>query len=336
MRELGLEDELRSVATESRFANFYKKDGKLVRELSYQVINKNLADSILATRGSIHQVLFEAIKGLVEIRFGNTISSSAQNDNKVSVILSDGSIINADLLIISEGLRSQTREKIWNDSTVEDFNVFYAAGRLAGSHSYKVGSFQTYRGIKKMIAVLPLNENELALQCYIHTTANIDHVNAIENGILSGSFSDFNDTVKTLIKNLEIKKGIFSDRMGMVQIPRLNQGRTVLLGDAGYCPTSFSGMGASLAIYGAKALVHFIDQLPGDMDKALDNFNKLMQPIILKFQDNARKNAKTFLPMSNTSLSLNNILLEHIPDYFISKKISGELTLTVEQRKFQF
>lgn len=201
MRELGLEEKLRAIATQSHFANFYKKDGELVRELSYGVINKNLADSILATRGDIHRVLFEAIKDDVEIRYGSTIQSSAQNDNKVSVVLSDGSIVNADLLIIAEGLRSQTREKIWNGSTVEDFNIFYAAGRLEGRHSYKVGSFQTYRGIKKMLAVLPLSENELALQCYIHHTANIDLAGAIENGILSNSFPGFNDQVTGLLKN---------------------------------------------------------------------------------------------------------------------------------------
>jgi 2-polyprenyl-6-methoxyphenol hydroxylase-like FAD-dependent oxidoreductase len=335
MRELGLEDKLRTIAAQSRFANFFKKNGALVRELSYGVINKNLADSILATRGDIHHVIFEAIKNVVEIRYGTTIQSSAQNDDKVSVILSDGGIINADLLIISEGLRSQTREKIWRDSSVEDFNIFYAAGRLEGIHSYKVGSFQTYRGIKKMLAVLPLNENELALQCYIHNKADVNQTGAIENGILSDSFLGFNDRVTGLIRKLEMKGGIFSDKIGMVHIPHLNQGRTVLLGDAGYCPTSFSGMGASLAIYGAKALVHFIDQQPNDINKALEDFNKLMQPIVLKFQNNARKNAKTFLPMNNTRLKLNDFLLKYTPDYFITRKLSGELTLTDQQRKFQ-
>jgi 2-polyprenyl-6-methoxyphenol hydroxylase-like FAD-dependent oxidoreductase len=93
-------------------------------------------------------------------------------------------------------------------------------------------------------------------------------------------------------------------------------------------------MGASLAIYGAKALVHFIGQSPDDVDGALERFNQLMQPVIFKFQQNARKNARTFLPASNRSLELNNIIFKYVPNYFISKKMSGELTLTDRQKNF--
>src|SRR3954465_7640272 len=60
MKELDLEDKLRSIATKSHFVNFYEKDGKLVRNLSFEIINKRLVDSVMATRGGIHQVIFEA------------------------------------------------------------------------------------------------------------------------------------------------------------------------------------------------------------------------------------------------------------------------------------
>jgi 2-polyprenyl-6-methoxyphenol hydroxylase-like FAD-dependent oxidoreductase len=334
MNELGLEEKLRAVATKSNFANFYKRDGELVREISYELINKNLNDSIMATRGGIHGVLVEDIQDKVEIRYGTTIRSAIQNNHQVDVILSDNNSFSVDLLIISEGLRSPTRNMFWNDLPVEDFNVFYAAGRLQRRHTYRVGCFQTYRGIRKMLAVLPLSENELALQCYIQHTTDVDLTKAIEGGILSGSFPDFNTEVLSLIEELETKGGIFSDKMGMVHVSNLHKGRVVLLGDAGYCPTSFSGMGASLAIYGAKALVHFIDLSPDNVDGALERFNQLMQPVILKFQRNARKNARTFLPANNRSLQLNNFVFKYVPDYLISKKISGELTLTERQKNF--
>src|SRR3954453_3884570 len=102
---------------------------------------------------------------------------------------------------------------MWNNSSVEDFNIFYAAGRLQGPHSYKVGHIQTYQGLKKMLAILPLSHNELAMQCYIHNTANEDNVEAIKNGILSESFKDFPSAVCELVKKLEAKGGIFSDKL---------------------------------------------------------------------------------------------------------------------------
>jgi hypothetical protein len=59
-----------------------------------------------------------------------------------------------------------------------------------------------------------------------------------------------------------------------------------------------------------------------------------MQPVILKFQQNARKNARTFLPVNNWNLQMNNFVFRYVPDYLISKKISGELTLTDRQKNF--
>lgn len=334
MKELGLEDKLRSIAAESNYVNFYKKDSELVRELSYEVIDKNIGDSIMATRGGIHHVLYEAIKDNIELRFFTAIKEIIENEKEVTVTLSDNSIIKSDLLIVSEGLRSTTRTKVWNNSPIEDFNVFYAAGRLQSEHSYKVGNFQIYRDVKKMLAILPLSQNDLAIQCYVHNTADVDNEKAIEKGILSDTFQDYDVNVTELIKKLEATGDIFSDKMGMVHEPILYKGRIVLLGDAGYCPTPLSGMGASLSIFGAKALVHFIANAPNSLDKALDNYNKLMQPIILKFQNSARNNLKTFLPMSKISLALNNFVFKYIPKYFITK-VSKELTLTNEQRDFR-
>ena len=121
---------------------------------------------------------------------------------------------------------------------VEDFNIFYAAGQLRGKHSYQTGNYLTYRGDKKMLAILPLSEDELAIQCYIHNTANVDKLQDISKGLLSETFKDLDEKALKLLKELEAKGGIFSDKIGMVNEPFLYKGRVVLLGDAGYCPTA--------------------------------------------------------------------------------------------------
>jgi 2-polyprenyl-6-methoxyphenol hydroxylase-like FAD-dependent oxidoreductase len=274
------------------------------------------------------------VKNNVEIRFNNTINSVTQNDKEVTVQLSDNSIIAADILIVAEGIRSTTRKKIWSDSVVEDFNIFYAAGQLRGKHSYQTGNYLTYRGDKQMLAILPLSEDELAIQCYIHNTAQVDKLQDISKDILSDTFKDLAGDALELIKKLETRGGIFSDKIGMVHEPVLYKERVVLLGDAGYCPTALSGMGASLSIYGAKALVHYIDNSPTDLNEAFTNYNTLMQPIIQKFQINAGKNARTFLPMSKGSLILNNLLFKYIPSAIIAKRMRRELTLTRQQLNF--
>ena len=185
-----------------------------------------------------------------------------------------------------------------------------------------------------MFAILPLSENELAIQCYFHKSVISKNIQTISKNLLAGIFSEFPKDVKDIIQSVETADNIFYDKIGMVHESSLHKGRVVMLGDAGFCPTPLSGMGASLAIFGAKALTHFIFASPNDLNQALNNYNNLMQPIIQKFQNNARKNAKSFLPMNIVSLSLNNLVLKHIPASFISRRVSNELTLTERQRKF--
>jgi len=123
--------------------------------------------------------------------------------------------------------------------------------------------------------------------------------------------------------------------MGMVDAPDLVNGNMVLLGDAGYCPTALSGMGASLSIYGAKALSHFISKTPDDLTSACSNYNRLMQPIIRKFQSNARNNASSFIPADAQKL-------DHFVESFRSAseiEIKGIMTdpiiLTEDQLNFK-
>ena len=89
MNELGLEDNLRLRATKSNYVSFIKSSGELVRKLNFETINKNIADSIMAPRATIHDVLYQAVNNRVEIHFNTTISSVTQNDNEITVQLSD-------------------------------------------------------------------------------------------------------------------------------------------------------------------------------------------------------------------------------------------------------
>lgn len=335
MRELGLEAGLRARATRSNYINFFTAAGKLVRRLDFETINQNLADSIMAPRASIHDVLYQAIKDKVEVRFATTITSLALDNEKVSVRLSDESSITADMLIIAEGIRSTTRSIVWQDSPVEDLNIFYAAARIPGKHAYSKGEYHSYRGVKKIFAILPLSEDELALQCNFHQSVTGNNIETVSKGMLGEIFSDLPSAVVSLITDAESNQNIYFDKIAMVHESVLYKGRIVMLGDAGYCPTPLSGMGASLGIFGAKALTHFLSDSAGRLPTAFERYNTLMQPIIQKFQTNARANAKTFLPMSKRALRLNDLIMKLVPSAIISRKIGNELTLTKNERELR-
>ncbi|MBE9463681.1 FAD-dependent oxidoreductase [Dyadobacter subterraneus] len=303
MDELGLTSELFGESSPSEFVNFRESDDTVIQKISYEKMNENIERSILITRGGLHHVLYESVKNEVEIKFSSSIQELIVQGQQTNIVLGDGSILAADLLIVSEGLRSSTRENHFRHCQLEDFNVLYMGGRLKGKHSYKVGTFNIYIDVNKMLSVYPIAAEEIAIQCYVHNTS--DDLAAIKNTadkLLLESFKGYSPDTVSLLDRFVDKGLMFVDKMGMVNAPKLVQGNAVLLGDAGYCPTALSGMGASLSIYGAKALAHFIQQNTGDLKSACNSYDNLMQPIIQKFQGNARNNAASFIPDNEEKL----------------------------------
>lgn len=334
MNELGLTDKLIEESTPSKFMHWVDADGKMIRNISYEKVNQNTSASILITRGGLHEVLYNDIKDKLTVLFDTTIVHLHQDGQRVQITLSGGNIVDADLVIVSEGLRSSTRAKYFDNSQLEDFNLLYMGGRLKSNHPYSVGTVKTYLDINKMFSIYPISEEEVAIQCYIHNIDELSEIHSNAQQLLKETFNAYNSEVQHLIDGF-LKNGLmFVDKMGMVHASDLVNGNLVLLGDAGYCPTALSGMGASLSIYGAKALAHFLAQSSGDLTVGLRSYNSLMQPIIKKFQENARLNARSFIPKNQEDLVRFIQLFSKATEDQVSKMMTDQLVLTEDQLKF--
>jgi 2-polyprenyl-6-methoxyphenol hydroxylase-like FAD-dependent oxidoreductase len=221
---------------------------------------------------------------------------------------------------------------MFSNTYFKNSNIFYLAGRLQKKHDYKLGVFKWFLGVGKMLAIIPLSENEIALHSYIRNSNAV--VQADLKEFLASSFSEFDNEVQDLIREVIGKGVLFTDKLGMIHSENLVNGRLILLGDAGYCATPLSGMGASLSIYGAKALSHFIEKNPTNIQKALHNYNQAMQPIIAKFQSNAKRAASSLLPKSAGKHRLTSFMIRLAPRFVITNRMTKDFGLTENQRNF--
>lgn len=335
MEELGLMEELQAASSPSEFVSFLEKNEQVIQHISYEKMNETIERSVLISRGGLHNVLYDHLKDRVSVLFNTTISGIVSAGNKSEVTFSDGSGMEADLVIVSEGLRSSTRERYFTDSRMEDFNILYMGGRLQMEHSYPVGDFKIYIDVNKMLSIYPIADNEIAIQCYIHHNGDLTTIRHKSSELLQNSFSEYSTEVKNLLSHFAEKGIMFVDKMGMVNAPNLVNENIVLLGDAGYCPTALSGMGASLSIFGAKALSHFISKTPNDLKSACSYYNLLMQPIIHKFQDNARNNASSFIPADAEKLHQFVNTFKAASDVELKKIMTDPIVLTEDQLKFE-
>lgn len=58
------------------------------------------------------------------------------------------------------------------------------------------------------------------------------------------------------------------------------------------------------------------------------------EPVIQKFQDNARKNATSFLPQHKLTYFLTNMLFKAVPQSFISNKMGKSSDLPIDKNIF--
>lgn len=334
MDELGLTQNLKAESSPSETVHFVETNERVIQSIDYDKMHTNIERSVLISRGGLHHVLYEAIKNDVHVLFDTTILQLEEKSDFTNVILSNGSSIDVDLVIVSEGLRSPTRERYFTNYQLKDFNTLYVGGKLKLNHEKQVGVFKVYVDVNKSLHIYPIAEGEIAIQCYIRSSKDIGFIKNNASSILKDSFTDYNPEVKQLLENLLDDGLFFMDKMGMVNAPNLRNGRMVLLGDAGYCPTALSGMGASLSIYGAKALSHFIGKYPDDILTACNCYNSLMQPIIEKFQTNAKNNAASFLPKSEADLEKFVDGFRNADDKAVQKIMTAPIVLTKNQEDF--
>ncbi|HAY3551875.1 TPA: NAD-binding protein [Elizabethkingia meningoseptica] len=334
MGELGLTENLQAESSPSETVHFVETNEEIIQSIDYDKMHTNIERSVLISRGGLHHVLYEAVKNDVNVLFDTTIAQLEEKSDLTKVTFSDGNSIHADLVVVSEGLRSSTRERYFTNYQLEDFNTLYVGGKLKLNHEKQVGVFKVYVDVNRSLHVYPIAEDEIAIQCYIRSSKDIGFIKNNASSILKDSFADYNPEVKQLLENLLDDGLFFMDKMGMVNAPNLRNGRMVLLGDAGYCPTALSGMGASLSIYGAKALSHFIGKYPDDILTACNCYNSLMQPIIEKFQTNAKNNAASFLPKSEADLEKFVDGFRNADDKAVQKIMTAPIVLTKNQEDF--
>jgi 2-polyprenyl-6-methoxyphenol hydroxylase-like FAD-dependent oxidoreductase len=79
---------------------------------------------------------------------------------------------------------------------------------------------------------------------------------------------------------MEHAEDFYVQQVAQVKMPSWHKGRTVLLGDAGYCPAPVSGLGTTMAIVGAYVLAGCLVTHEHDLSRALEQYEVDMRPFV--------------------------------------------------------
>ncbi|PIK73154.1 FAD-binding monooxygenase, partial [Methylobacterium frigidaeris] len=104
-----------------------------------------------------------------------------------------------------------------------------------------------------------------------------------QKAFLRERFRDAGWETPRVLAGLDETDDFYFDVLRQVRMPRWSRGRIVLTGDAAWCATPLAGIGATLAITGARVLAGELTR-GGDVPGALAAYERAMRPMVQQAQ----------------------------------------------------
>ncbi|MFI1991691.1 FAD-dependent oxidoreductase [Actinoplanes sp. NPDC020271] len=265
-------------------------------------------------RGDLESALFDAVRDRAEIRFGTTVSTISQDADRVTVVLSDDTTVEADLLVGADGVHSATRTVMFGSGHRVDLPYVVAAFPL--THPVTAvpdSSAATFIGPGRTAALVNLGPHRSSAFFTYRCARPAEELERGPVEALGSAFADVAAGVPEALRRLRDDPAqAYFDQTTQIDVRPWSAGRTVLLGDAAWCVTLFAGHGAALALAGADQLGSALQRHGRDVGAALAAWEAGLRPEVVKRQALARRGMYQYAPPSRFHVWLNDTTIRAI------------------------
>ncbi|MFD5569523.1 FAD-dependent monooxygenase [Streptomyces cadmiisoli] len=289
-------------------------------------------------RGDVETAAFDALPEEVEIRYASVPVALWQSADSVRVDIEDrvaGTVTTEqfDLVVGADGLRSTVRRLAFgpDEGRVHRLGYMIAACALPGP----VPGFRNMDGIvmtelRRSFLVFPFADRPPTV-LFNYRTDNVD--SQFERPAIDTLRSVFGpeptgETLGWLLDQFEQAPDHLFDSAEQVRLDSWSQGRVVLVGDAAWCLTLYSGMGASTGLAGADMLGTMLEQYPGDVPRALRAWEAKLRPFIKFHQDAGVAYRKLFVTADPAEYRVRSVF-----DGVVATTPGRNLVTVVEQHR---
>lgn len=280
-REIGILDDILEAGHTENGITLFWADGRVMAELpTPRTGGDDLPATIGALRPDLHEILLrKAEERGVEIRLGLELISFENHDDSATSVLSDGTRETWDVIVIAEGIKSQTRPKlgITEDRQPSGLGIWRAVTsrlpEMTGGIAYPTDDSGAFK-----VGYTPVSDD----QCYIFVLCPpVRPDNGLEDwqevqrlmANYHGQFDHLRDSLgPDTFMNFQEIEWIF------VEGP-WNQGRVVALGEAVHAVPPLIAQGAAQCVEDALLFAEHVTA-EGDFDEQLAAFHARRIPRI--------------------------------------------------------
>ncbi|MCP2258898.1 2-polyprenyl-6-methoxyphenol hydroxylase [Streptoalloteichus tenebrarius] len=286
---MGLGDEVRRMRTRMRGMAMLDRDGNEVMRSTEMTLSSGRLDSgdVEVLRDDLTGLLYERTRDDVEYLFGDSVTALAQDERGVRVEFADARPRAFDLVVGADGLHSGVRRLVFGPEEaflrrLGTSIAIFSADNFLGLDNWQIWlRDDTREGLG--YAVYPARDNtELRITLGFPSEPADSGARDVEQWkrLLAERFAHLGWETPRVLAAMDRATDLFCDDMAQIHMERWSEGRVVLVGDAGYCPSPLSGQGTSLALVGAYTLAEELRAAEGDHRVAFARYEERMRPYV--------------------------------------------------------
>ncbi|HIV59470.1 MAG TPA: FAD-dependent monooxygenase [Candidatus Stackebrandtia faecavium] len=298
MAAMGLSDKVEEIGYHVDELVYNDGQGRRTASLRYALFEKAVSAPVTSLlRPDLERILRESLPETVTISFRTSITDIDNRDDGVTVTLTDGRRLDADLLVGADGIHSTIRRMtfgpeeeylrylgmhtaafVFDDPALAEelgagFRLTDAPGKQVGLYGVAGGRVATFTVHTQTDPTLPADPRAKILDTYRDLGWKVPHV----------------------LANCPPSERIYYDQVAQIVMPRWSHKRVTVIGDAAYAVSLLAGQGASLAIAGAYVLAGQLDGA-ASIDGALAGYERAWGPVATHRQDTTVDGRKWLLP----------------------------------------
>jgi 2-polyprenyl-6-methoxyphenol hydroxylase-like FAD-dependent oxidoreductase len=306
---MGIESKVRETITEAQGVYIVDSAGRLQATMGPNDFGeKAAAEEMEVRRPALAKVLYEHIRNDVEFVFGDAPQAIDDRGDRVQVKFASGKLREFDLVVGADGIHSKTRRLVFgNQSPISyaDMYVTYFTIPRTESDGDWVRFYNMPGG--RSVALRPYNpEKTQVYLCFRSKERGYENLDLeMQKRLIQKLFADAGFEALRILRELLNSDDFYFDTVGQVKMDQWSKGRVTLVGDAGYCPSPLTGMGANLAIVGAYILAGELSRHQ-DYNEAFKQYEAWMRPYVTKAQKIIPGTVRVALPKSPTTIALRN------------------------------
>ncbi|MFW5418884.1 FAD-dependent monooxygenase [Nocardiopsis sp. CNT-189] len=266
-------------------------------------------DDIELLREDLVRILADALPDTAAIRFGDSVEALADRGDGVDVRLASRRTGRYDLVIGADGQHSAVRGLVFGpeEDHLRHLGVYFALADLPGE-ARSEGPNSIYNVPGRMAGVFHYGGKAVAVFQFRSERIDYDHRDLdAQKKILAGAFAGHRSwRIPELLDAAHADPRLYFTAASQIRLPSWHRGRTVLVGDAGYCPAFLSGRGTSLALTGARFLAEEIERSGGDLTAAFERYEARQRPYVSSAQGRVDGGRDRMLPATWAAIAARN------------------------------